>query len=49
MCVEDDTFSEQDQEILNELNRIINTIKNPYLWRELSTFDLQLRKRLKIN
>lgn len=40
-------FSKQDKELLSELNRIINHIDNGYLWRELSTFDLKLRERLK--
>ena len=45
----DKDFSKQDQELLNELNKIINNIDNSYLWRELSEFDLKLRERLKIN
>ena len=43
----DKDFSKQDQELLNELNKIIINIDNSYLWRELSEFDLKLRERFK--
>ena len=43
----DKGFSKQDQELLNELNNIICHVDNSWLWRELSTFDLKLRERLK--
>ena len=47
---EDNNFSEQDQLLLNELNRIIClTNNNPLLWDELSIFDLKLRDRLRIH
>ena len=45
----DQDFSIDDQKLLSELNKIICLVDNSYLWRELNTFDLQLRKRLKIN
>lgn len=45
----DQDFSIKDQELLKELNNIICHVDNSYLWRELSEFDLKLRKRLKDN
>jgi hypothetical protein len=42
-------FSEKDQQILDMFNSIINVVHDPYLWRELSRFDLMLRDRFNLN
>ena len=43
----DQDFSIKDQELLNELNKVICHVDNSYLWRELCEFELKLRERLK--
>jgi len=37
-------ISEEEYNLLLEFNRIINIAENGYLWRELSIFDLKLKK-----